>query len=44
MQPSEGFWEGVGASVGTSPWWMVIGALFVIGVLFVFTFEWLHCL
>ena len=36
MQPGEGFWEGVGASVGNSPGWMVIGALFVIGVLFVF--------
>ena len=36
MQPSEGFWEGVGTSVGSSPGWMVIGALFVIGVLFVF--------
>lgn len=36
MQPTDGFWEGVGASVGTSPGWMVIGALFVIGVLFVF--------
>lgn len=36
MQPSDGFWEGVGASVGNSPGWMVIGALFVIGVLFVF--------
>ena len=35
MQPSEGFWEGVGASVGTSPGWMVIGALLVVGVLFV---------
>ena len=36
MEPGDGFWEGVGASVGTSPGWMVIGALFVIGVLFVF--------
>ena len=36
MQPTDGFWEGVGASVGTSPGWMVIGALLVIGVLFVF--------
>ena len=36
MQPSDGFWEGVGTSVGSSPGWMVIGALFVIGVLFVF--------
>ena len=35
MQPSDGFWEGVGASVGSSPGWMVIGALLVIGVLFV---------
>ena len=35
MQPSEGFWEGVGASVGSSPGWMVIGALLVVGVLFV---------
>lgn len=35
MQPSEGFWEGVGNSVGTSPGWMVIGALLVVGVLFV---------
>ena len=35
MQPGEGFWEGVGASVGTSPGWMVIGALLVVGVLFV---------
>ena len=35
MQPGEGFWEGVGASVGSSPGWMVIGALLVVGVLFV---------
>ena len=35
MQPTDGFWEGVGASVGTSPGWMVIGALLVVGVLFV---------
>lgn len=35
MQPSEGFWEGVGTSVGGSPGWMVIGALLVVGVLFV---------
>ena len=36
MQPGEGFWEGVGTSVGNSPGWMVIGALLVLGVLFVF--------
>ena len=35
MNPSEGFWEGVGASVGSSPGWMVIGALLIVGVLFV---------
>ena len=35
MQPSDGFWEGVGASVGSSPGWMVIGALLVVGVLFI---------
>lgn len=35
MQPSDGFWEGVGTSVGSSPGWMVIGALLVVGVLFV---------
>ena len=35
MQPTDGFWEGVGASVGTSPGWMVVGALLVVGVLFV---------
>lgn len=36
MQPSDGFWEGVGAGIANSPGWMVIGALLVIGVLFVF--------
>lgn len=35
MQPSDGFWEGVGASVGSSPGWMVIGALLIVGVLFI---------
>lgn len=24
MQPSDGFWDGVGNSVGSSPGWMVI--------------------
>ena len=32
MQPSDGFWEGVGTSVGSSPGWMVIGALLVVGI------------
>lgn len=35
MEPGTGFWEGVGQSVGTSPGWMVVGAILVIGVLFV---------
>ena len=35
MEPGDGFWEGVGQSVGASPGWMVIGALLVVGVLFV---------
>ena len=35
MQPSEGFWEGLGGSIGSSPGWMVVGALLVVGVLFV---------
>ena len=35
MQPSDDFWGGVGDAVGHSPGWMVIGALLVVGVLFV---------
>ena len=35
MQPSDGFWEGVGSSVGTSPGWMIVVAALVIGVLFI---------
>lgn len=35
MQPSDGFWDGFGQAVGSSPGWMVIGALLVVGVLFV---------
>lgn len=35
MQPSDGFWGGVGEAVGSSPGWMVVGALLVVGVLFV---------
>lgn len=35
MQPSDGFWDGFGRAVGSSPGWMVIGAILVIGVLFV---------
>lgn len=35
MQPSDGFWDGFGRAVGSSPGWMVISAILVIGVLFV---------
>ena len=35
MQPSDGFWEGVGQSVGGSPGWMVIGALLIASVTFI---------
>ena len=35
MEPTNGIWEGVGQSVGGSPGWMVVGTVFVIGVLYV---------
>ncbi len=35
MEPTGDFWGGVGSSVATSPGWMVVGALLVVGVLFV---------
>lgn len=35
MGPSDDFWGGVGTAVGSSPGWMVVGALLVVGVLFV---------
>lgn len=35
MNPSEGFWEGIGAGIGQSPWWALLGGLLVGGVLFV---------
>ena len=35
MQPSETFWDGVGEGFATSPGWMVVGTVLVIGVLFV---------
>lgn len=34
MQPSEGFWEGIGAGIGQSPWWALLGALLIGGILF----------
>lgn len=35
MEPSESFWDGVGHGIGESPWWALLGAVLVIGVLFV---------
>ena len=35
MQPSDGLWDGVGAGIASSPGWMVVGTVLVIGVLFV---------
>lgn len=35
MEPGAGFWEGLGAGIADSPGWMIVGAIFVIGVLFV---------
>ena len=35
MEPTGDFWGGVGTAVGASPGWMVVGALLVVGVLFV---------
>lgn len=35
MQPTDSFWEGVGGAVGTSPGWMVVGTVLVIGILFI---------
>ena len=35
MQPSETFWDGVGEGFATSPGWMVVGTVLVIGVLYV---------
>lgn len=36
MQPSETFWDGVGQGFASSPGWMVVGTVLVIGVLFVY--------
>ena len=35
MQPTEGFWGGVGEAVGSSPGWMVVGAMLVVGMLYI---------
>lgn len=35
MQPGEGFWDGLGQGFASSPGWMIVGALLVIGVLFI---------
>ena len=35
MEPTSDLWAGVGAGIANSPGWMVVGAILVIGVLFV---------
>ena len=35
MHPSDGFWEGIGAGIGQSPWWALLGVILIVGVLFV---------
>lgn len=35
MQPGDGFWDGLGQGFASSPGWMIVGALLVIGVLVV---------
>lgn len=35
MQPTESFWGGIGEGFASSPGWMVVGTVLVIGVLFV---------
>lgn len=35
MQPADSFWDGVGTSLSSSPWWAIVGAILVIGVLFI---------
>lgn len=35
MQPGESFWGGVGEAVGSSPGWMVVGAMLVVGMLYI---------
>lgn len=34
MQPSDGFWEGVGKGVADSPWWALLGLVLIIGLFF----------
>lgn len=35
MEPTSDLWAGVGAGIANSPGWMVVGAILVIGILFV---------
>ncbi len=35
MEPTGDFWGGLGTGIANSPGWMVVGALLVVGVLFV---------
>lgn len=35
MQPSDGFWEGVGSSVGTSPGWLIVIAMVICSIVYI---------
>ena len=35
MEPTEGFWGGVGQAVSASPGWMVVGGIIAVGMLYV---------
>lgn len=35
MEPTEGFWGGVGQAVSASPGWMVVGGILAIGLLYI---------
>lgn len=34
MNPSDGFWEGVGKGMADSPWWALLGLVLIIGLFF----------
>lgn len=41
MQPSDGFWDGVGTGLGESPWWAIVALLLVVIVLVFVAKAWL---
>lgn len=41
MQPSQGFWDGIGSGLSAAPGWLILLALFLVAVLFVLAKWWL---